>query len=220
MLKRRTSKVAKNTFIAPNKVYKFDTSGNLVAMYHSAYAAAVANNMAHCQLSKAALNNKPFRNAFYRYTDMFDVADLALVINTRPIQIFNNSRGSKSKMLYSYDKHGKFVRSFRSPMDAKAFLGVNDISHISKALNGKRPIAFGYMWAKRLHSNLITYKQQQFNVVVKDTNGNLLWTAPSYAEAAAKLGVDLRTIYNAVDPTKNPSTLKQYKIEKYFLHKI
>lgn len=194
VVEQQKGRVGVNTHIAPNKVYKFDTNGELVKTYHSAYAAGIAEDLAHCLVSSVALSGNPIRNAFFRYSDVFDKADLARINPKAPIRTV---RSRRSNMLYSYDEKGKFVRSFYTPADAKAFLKIDDISHIYKSINGKRANAFGYMWSKRFYSNIITHWQQQFNIVAKDTNGATLWTEPSYEAAAKRMGVRIGVIHNA-----------------------
>lgn len=43
---------------------------------------------------------------------------------------------------------GEVVNTFNSLEDAKRWLGVNSASHISTALNGKCPRAYGYKWER------------------------------------------------------------------------
>lgn len=46
------------------------------------------------------------------------------------------------------EKTGDVVNTFNSLEDAKEWLGVSSTSHISTALNGKRPRAYGYKWER------------------------------------------------------------------------
>ena len=88
--------------------------------------------------------------------------------------------------LYAYYKDdGSYFRSFKDANEVKAYLHVEDISHISKSINGKRPTAFNYMWARYYTDNIITSKLRDERYVIVDVVKNkIVGKADNYIEIA------------------------------------
>jgi group I intron endonuclease len=57
----------------------------------------------------------------------------------------NNIRLNNSKPILQYDKQGNFIKEWECGFDAARFLGKQN-SAISECCNGKRKIAYGYIW--------------------------------------------------------------------------
>lgn len=127
----------------------------------------------------------------------------------------------KSKTLYAYDENGKFVRSFRTSAIAKAFLKVDDISHIYKAISGKRANAFGYKWSKTRHRDIVKQKKKDFLYVVIDvTNGKEMFRADTFEDVATRFRCKPFQLRRGIASSDKKLFRQRFRLDKESKHKL
>lgn len=127
----------------------------------------------------------------------------------------------KNKVLYAYDENGKYVRSFRTPAIAKAFLKVDDISHIYKAISGSRANAFGYKWSKTRCRDVVKAKKKDYCYTVVDvTNGKEMFKADTFDEVAARFRCKPFQLRKGIASSEKRLFRQRFRLDKVSKHKL
>lgn len=127
----------------------------------------------------------------------------------------------KNKVLYAYDENGKYVRSFRTSAIAKAFLKVDDISHIYKAISGKRANAFGYKWSRKQCLDVVKTKNRDYRYVIVDvTNGNVMFKADTFDDVAARFRCKPFQLRKGIASSEKKLFRQRFRLDKESKHKL
>lgn len=123
--------------------------------------------------------------------------------------------------LYAYHKDGTFFRSFKDCYEAKAFLNVEDISHISKSINGKRPTAFGYMWSRIRSKDLVATKErEQLYVIVDVVRNKVIAKVDNYAGIAAFFHCKIPQIKKGIKHNEKNLFRQRFRFDKESKHRL
>jgi len=127
----------------------------------------------------------------------------------------------KNKVLYAYDENGKYVRSFRTPAITKAFLKVDDISHIYKAISGKRANAFGYKWSKVRYRDVVKAKKKDFCYVVVDVvTGKERHRADTFDDVATFFRCKPFQLRKGIASSDRKLFRQRFRLDKESKHKL
>ena len=137
-------KLKKSQITAPNyrtEVHQYDIQGNYIASYDSITEAERATGISNSKISACAKGINAYTKNYrwtYNYRDNLEPLDINKYMYEKVISVCE-------KEVYQYTIDGKFVKKYKSMMEADKETGIC-FKGISLCRKGKRKISGGYRW--------------------------------------------------------------------------
>lgn len=133
----------------PKMVYQFDTTGKLLHIYESAYAASKILDTNDNNIRDAIMHKRTCLGCLWANQDKIDISEYTITIRNK---------------YYLYDSNSDFVREFDTAKDCIDFLEIKNSSHLFTAVKCQHKIN-GYF--------VSTEKLDKFKVIVTPIVGKV-----------------------------------------------
>lgn len=190
------------------KVYQYSLDGEYIRSYKSISEANRKLFISNGKISDCCRKIKKSAGGYIWSYEKFD-------------RIEKYIRKTKSLPVYQYSLSGKFIKSYKTLIDAIKEMNLANGSHISSCCNGKRRTAYGFMWSYEKFDKLYSFKNkhnQNVTVIQFDLNKNKICSFKNLMDASKQFGEKSEKAYYAINRCLNKRSKSAYGF--YWEYKI